>query len=125
MSKKGGKGNKKGDDEGPDANRINTALQNEVNMLKRMIVSEQERQDTAKSNSEMYRNRIVELDGEFSQERDKTKKIVDDMKRQYKEMQDRLMEQINELEAQVSGHEADIQNKDEQIALLDQEIREE
>ena len=125
MSKKGGKGAKKGDDEGPDANRINTALQNEVDMLQRMIVTEQERQDTAKSNTEMYRNRIVELDGEFEQERDKTKKIVDDMKRQYKDMQDRLMEQINELEAQVSGHEADIQNKDEQIALLDQEIREE
>ena len=113
MSKKGGKGNKKNDDEGPDAARINTALQNEVNMLQRMIVSEQERQDTAKSNKEAYRNRIVELEKEFSQERDKTKTIVDDMKRQYKDMQDRLMEQINELETQVAGHEADIQNKEE------------
>ena len=103
MSKKGGKGAKKGDDEGPDANRINTALQNEVDMLQRMIVTEQERQDTAKSNTEMYRNRIVELDGEFEQERDKTKKIVDDMKRQYKDMQDRLMEQINELETKLNN----------------------
>lgn len=125
MSKKAGKGAKKDDGEGPDAARINTALKNEGGMLQRMIVSEQERQDTAKSNEEGYKNRIIELDGEFTKEREQTKKIVDDMKRQYKDMQDRLMEQINELESHVSEHESDIQNKDEQISLLDQQIREE
>lgn len=94
-------------------------------MLQRMIVSEQEREDKARSNEEAYRNRIIELDQEFTQERDKTKEIVDDMKRQYKDMEGRLMEQINELDTQVSGHKSDIQNKDEQISLLDQEIKEE
>ena len=120
-----GKGNKKGDEEGPDPARINLVLQNECNMLQRQIVSEQERQDTAKSNEEAYRNRIIELDQEFTQERDKTKDIVDDMKRQYKVMEDGFMEKINILEAEVAGHESDIQNKDEQIHLLDQEIKEE
>ncbi len=47
------------------------------------------------------------------------------MKRQYKDMQDRLMEKINELQTEVSGHEDDIVAKDEEIALLDQEIKEE
>lgn len=125
MSKAKGKGKAKGDDSAPDPTRINTALQIECAMLQKQIVSEQEREDNAKSNEEAYRNRIIELDQEFTQEREKTKEIVDDMKRQYKDMQERLMEQINELETQVSGHEADIQNKDEQISLLDQEIKEE
>jgi len=125
MSKKPSKGAKKGDDEGPDPSRVTAALQNECDMLQRQIVTEQERQDKAKSNENAYRDRIVELDTEFTEERDKTKKIVDEMKRQYKDMQDRLMEQIITLEAQVAEHETDIQNKDEQISLLDQEIKEE
>ena len=125
MSKKGGKGASKDDGEGPDATRINTALKNEGEMLQRMIVSEQERQDNAKSNEEGYKNRILELEGDFTKERENTKKIVDDMKRQYKDMQDRLMEQINELDSHVFEHESDIQNKDEQISLLDQQIKEE
>ncbi len=73
MSKNKGKGAKKGDDEGPDAARINTALENNCKMLQRMIVSEQERQDTAKANQEAYRERMIELDGEFKSEREKTK----------------------------------------------------
>lgn len=125
MSKKPSKGAKKGDDEGPDPARVNAALQNECDMLQRMIVTEQERQDKAKSNQKSYDDRILEIDSEFTEEREKTKKIVDDMKRQYKDMQDRLMEQIIALQAQVAEHETDIQNKDEQISLLDQEIKEE
>mgnify|MGYP006279627569 CR=1 FL=1 len=125
MSKKGGKGQKKGDDEGPDPNRVNTALKNECDMLRRQIVTEQERQDKAESNKEEYRDRIIELDSEFEEERDKTKKIVDDMKRQYKEMQDELMQKINSLELKVSTHEKEIEEKDEEITKLDKEIKEE
>ena len=124
MSKKG-KGNKKNDEDGPDPTRINAALKNQNDMLQRMIVTEQERQDKSLSNTQMYNDRIVELDSEFTEERDKTKKIVDDMKRQYADMQDRLMSEINELEAQVNEHDTDINNKDEQISLLEQEIKEE
>ena len=63
--------------------------------------------------------------GSLNQKEKRLNNIVDDMKRQYKDMQDRLMEKINELQTEVSGHEDDIVAKDEEIALLDQEIKEE
>ena len=122
MSKKGAK---KNDDEGPDPNRINTALKTECDFLKAKIVSEQERRDKAESNQKAFRDRIVELDEEFTDERDKTKKIVDDMKRQYKTMQDDLNEKITNLEGQANEHESDIKAKDDNISLLEQQIKEE
>ena len=122
MSK--GKGNKN-EDEGPDPNRINIALKNEGELLQRMIVSEQERQDSAKFNENELRNRLKELEIKRTQEEDRTKKIVDDMKRQYKIMQDDYEAKIETNEKEVAEQEADIQRKDEQIALLEQEIKEE
>ena len=123
MSKKNA--GKKNDDDGPDPNRINTALKAECDMLQRQIVTEQERQDKAKSNENDLRDRVIELDSEFTEKREETRKIVDDMKRQYQTMQDDLMGQIVKLEKQVDDNEADIKNKDDQIFLLDQEIKEE
>ena len=122
MSK--GKGGK-AEEEGLDPNRINIALKNEWELLQRMIVSEQERQDSAKYNENELRNRLKELEIKRTEEEDRTKKIVDDMKRQYYDLQVKLNKQIDDNQAQVTQFEADIQNKDEQIALLEQEIKEE
>ena len=96
------KPNKK-DEEGPDPAKINYAPEAHLGAMKERIVTEEERRDRAKASENDMRNRIVELNDDFSELRVGTKSTVDDLKRQYKDMEDSLMEKITKLDTEVEG----------------------
>lgn len=82
MPAKGKKGAKK-DEDGPDAAKINYALEAHHMAMQEKIVTEEERQDRAKASTNEMRTRMVDLKDEFTDLRSNTKTVVDDLKRQY------------------------------------------
>jgi len=77
-----------------------------------MLVIEQEKADKSKVSENSLRDRIIELDKAFSNEKDKLYNVTTEMNKQYKQMQDALLTDINELKFGVK-------KKTEMIGLID------
>lgn len=61
MSKKGGKGKKKGDDEDVDQEGMKNFMHEQVETMKRRLVLEQERTNLSRSKEDDIRQREIEL----------------------------------------------------------------
>lgn len=64
-------------------------------------MEEQDRADRAKAGENELKARVLELEQDYKDEKDKLFCIVSDMTRQYKQMQDELLKEINELKKTV------------------------
>ncbi|MBS1889936.1 MAG: hypothetical protein JST59_01470 [Actinobacteria bacterium] len=106
-----------------DADKVEL-LNNKIHTLQKQLVTEQEKADGIRGAENELRERVMYLDKDLNNEKDKLKTITTAMTHQYKQMQKEYGDELNSLTKKIGERENDLKKSEEQITQTRKEQEE-